>query len=215
MIKKQEFNMNKIISGQSFNGTMSPIEKKQRKEKAEKLFKEFLETIGYDVDIDPNMMDTPRRFTKMMVDEIGRGTYQSAPDVKVFENQNNYDGIVFEGNIDVKSICSHHLAFIKGKAYIAYIPQDKVVGLSKLNRIVDWFARRPQLQEQLTMQIHQYLTKILNCRDVAVLIKADHSCVSMRGVENTDSYTTTCKLSGLFFSNEIGTRSEFYRMVEK
>lgn len=203
-----------IISGQSFEGKMSTREFNLRFRKAENLFGKFLEAIGYDYKNDPNMKETPHRYTKVMMKEICKNTYEKSPKITVFDNQTNYDGIVFEGNIDVKSICSHHLAFIKGKAYIAYIPKDKVIGLSKLNRVVDYFARRPQLQEQLTMQIHNYLKEILQCDDVAVLIRADHSCVSMRGVENMDSYTTTCKLSGRFWTNEIGTRNEFYKMID-
>ena len=203
-----------ILSGQSFEGTMPDSEKQIRRIEAEALVAQLLTTLGYDINNDPNMRDTPRRFVKVLMDEIGRGTYQAAPKITTFENQTGYDGIVFEGNIDVKSLCSHHLAFIKGYCHIAYIPGDTVVGLSKLNRIVDWFARRPQLQEQMTMQIHEYLDKMLvGNKGVAVLIEAQHSCVQMRGVENKDSFTTTCKLSGAFLDNTDRSRDEFYRMI--
>lgn len=203
-----------ILSGQSFKGQMPDTEKNERREKAEKLVGELLTTLGYDIDKDPNMQDTPRRFVKVLMDEIGRGTYQPAPKITTFENQTGYDGIVFEGNIDVRSLCSHHLAFIKGYCHIAYIPGESVVGISKLNRIVDWFARRPQLQEQMTMQIHDYLNTMLpGNKGVAVLIEAQHSCVQMRGVENKDSFTTTCKLSGAFLDNSDKSRDEFYRMI--
>ena len=203
-----------IISGQSFDGTMSQSEFEERQHHAENLVGQLLETLGYDYTNDPNMKDTPRRFVKVLMKEIARGTYVEAPKVTVFENQNNYGGIVFEGNISVKSLCSHHLAFIRGYCHVAYIPGDKVIGLSKLNRIVDWFARRPQLQEQMTMQIHDYLDKVLEGnKGVAVLIEAEHTCVSMRGVEDQNSKTSTCQLSGAFMDNKDKARDEFYQMV--
>lgn len=208
--------MDNILSGKSFNGEMSPEEFEERKVKAEGLFKEFLETLGYDVDNDPNMKDTPRRYVKVMMKEIGRGTYLKAPKVTAFENQQNYNGIVCERNIKVRSLCSHHLAFIKGYCHVAYIPGKTVVGLSKLNRIVDWFCRRPQLQEQLTQQIHDYLCEILGENmGVAVMIEAEHTCVSMRGVEDPDSITTTCKLSGVFLNQNNKSREEFYNMIKR
>lgn len=208
--------VNNILSGQSFNGEMSQEEFEARRVKAEGLFKEFLETLGYDVDKDPNMKDTPRRYVKVLMKEIGRGTYLSAPKATAFENQQKYDGIVCERNIKVRSLCSHHLAFIKGYCHVAYIPGSTVIGLSKLNRIVDWFCRRPQLQEQLTQQIHNYLNEILEGNmGVAVMIEAEHTCVSMRGVEDPDSVTTTCKLSGVFLDQNNKSREEFYNMIKK
>lgn len=205
-----------ILSGGSFEGKLSSMELKDRKLKAQKFFKKFLEALGYDVENDPNLVDTPKRVTKMYMDEICKGTYQPCPQITVFPNTSDYDGIVFEGGITLKSLCSHHFAFIKGKTYVAYIPGSKIIGLSKLNRIVDWFARRPQLQERLTSQIHNYLDNLLEGnKGVAVLIEAEHSCVQMRGVENENSYTTTCKLSGAFLDNKDKSRDEFYRMVDK
>ena len=207
--------LDNILSGQSFGGQMSEDEFEARREHAEELVGQLLQTLGYDYQNDPNMKDTPRRFVKVLMKEIARGTYVESPKVTVFENQTHYDGMVFEGNIGVKSLCSHHLAFIKGFCHVAYIPGDVVIGLSKLNRIVDWFARRPQLQEQMTMQIHEYLDKILEGnKGVAVLIEAEHTCVSMRGVEDQNSKTSTCKLSGAFLDNADKSRDEFYRMVE-
>ena len=207
--------LNNILSGQSFEGKMSEDEFEARREHAEELVGQLLQTLGYNYQNDPNMKDTPRRFVKVLMKEIARGTYVEPPKVTVFENQTHYDGMVFEGNICVKSLCSHHLAFIKGYCHVAYIPGDVVIGLSKLNRIVDWFARRPQLQEQMTMQIHEYLDKMLvGNGGVAVLIEAEHTCVSMRGVEDQNSRTSTCKLSGAFLDNSDKSRDEFYRMVE-
>lgn len=205
-----------ILSGDSFGGSQTESELDKRRQKAEKLFGQFLEALGYDVKSDPNMMDTPRRVVKMYMKEICKGTYQAPPKITTFPNQANYSGIVFEGGIEVKSLCSHHLAFIHGKAYVAYIPGEKIIGLSKINRVVDWFSRRPQLQERLTAQIHEYLDKLLEGNQgVAVMIEANHSCVQMRGVEDPDSYTTTCKLSGAFLDNIDRSRDEFYRMIDR
>lgn len=205
--------MKNILSGQSFNGEMTKDEFESRRLDAQIHFKNFLLALGFDVDSDPNMKDTPRRVTKMYMEEISRGTYQKEPKITVFENRSHYDGIVFEGNIELKSLCSHHLAFIKGKVHVAYIPGETVVGLSKLNRVVDWFGRRPQIQEQLTMQIHDYLNKILiGNKGIAVLVEASHSCVQMRGIEH-DSIMTTSKLSGHFLENNDRSRDEFYQMI--
>lgn len=207
--------MKNILSGKSFQGSMSQDELDLRRSSAEGHFRNFLEALGYDLDNDPNMKDTPRRVVKMYTKEVCKGTYQSPPKITSFENQSLYDGIVFQGNIIVKSLCSHHMAPIKGRCHVAYIPGKKVVGLSKLNRIVDWFSRRPQLQEQLTMQIHNYLQEILEGNlGIAVYIEAEHSCVSMRGIEH-DSVMSTVKLSGVFLDQQNKSRDEFYQMINR
>lgn len=207
--------MKNILSGQSFGGQMTPGEFAQRKQDAEMHFKNFLLSLGYDIDNDPNMKETPRRVVKMYTEEVCKGTYQIPPKITSFENRGLYDGIVFQGNIVLKSLCSHHMAPIKGRCHVAYIPGKKVVGLSKLNRVVDWFARRPQLQEQLTMQIHDYLKEVLgDSLGIAVYIEAEHSCVVMRGVEH-DSVMSTVKLSGEFLSDTSKSRDEFYQMINR
>lgn len=209
--------MENIISGQSFNGKMDSLEFEERFQKAEKCYKEFLEALGYDVDNDSNMKDTPRRYTKVMMKEICKGTYVGEPKITAFENIQKYDGVVFSGPIEIKSVCSHHILPFYGYAYIAYIPkaEGKIIGLSKLSRIAKWFAARPQLQEQLTQQIHNYLvSKIGDCHGVAVLIKAKHTCVALRGTEDMDSVMQTSKLSGAFLDNADRARDEFYMMVD-
>jgi GTP cyclohydrolase I len=121
---------------------------------------------------------------------------------------------VFQGNIEVKSICSHHHLPFVGKAHVAYLPGDKVIGLSKLNRIVEWFARRPQVQENLTMQIHDYINKVCEGNNgVAVMIEANHMCACIRGVKH-DSTMMTSKLSGAFL-NRPEVREEFYDFVKR
>lgn len=213
-INANKLRMNKIISGQ--NSLLSENEKEEMKLKAEKAYGEFLSALGYDWENDPNMQRTPHRVAKMMVYEITKGTYSDPPTITTFPNVNKYPGMVFEGNIGVKSLCSHHILPFHGKAYVAYIPGEngKLIGLSKLNRIVQWFMRRPQLQEALTMQIHNYISELLGeNKGVAVMIKADHMCVALRGAED-DSTMCTAEVSGMFYSNEIGSRDEFYKLVE-
>lgn len=202
-----------IKSGQ--NMSLSEEQKEERKILVEKAYEGFLTALGYDWKNDPNMNGTPRRVAKMYVNEVTKGTYDLEPKITSFDNQDGYDGIVFQGNITIKSLCSHHMQPFVGKCHIAYIPdpEGKVIGLSKLNRICDFFARRPQLQEQLTTQIHDFVNKVTEKNQgVAVLIEAQHMCVSLRGIEH-DSTMKTAKLSGFFWDNPIGTREEFYRMV--
>jgi len=203
-----------ILSGQNDNKHLKNS-LQQRCRNAELLYGEFLRSLGYDIDNDPNMQDTPRRVVKMMTEEIGRGTYSDPPKITVFPNEgdNKYDGLVFQGNIDVKSLCAHHMAFIYGKCHVAYLPGPSIIGLSKLNRIVDWFSRRPQNQERLTTQIHDYLNQMLvDNLGIAVYIEATHTCVKMRGVEQ-DSMMKTAKLSGFFLDNTDKARDEFYQMI--
>ena len=206
-----------ILSGQSFEGRMSQAEKDTRMLYAEYHMAEVLKWLGYDVDNDPNMKDTPRRYIKVLANEIGRGTYEALPKITTFENVSGYDGIVFQGNITVRSMCAHHLEFISGRCHVAYIA-DKgapVIGLSKLNRVVDYYARRPQMQEQLTQQIHDALDKLIpGNRGIAVVIEGRHTCVSMRGIEDQNSAMTTAKLSGAF-EREHDCRKEFYDMIAR
>lgn len=206
-----------ILSGQSFEGGMSENEKKYRIQMAEEHMKEVLEWLGYDVDIDPNMNDTPHRYVKVLANEICRGTYEKMPKITNFENTSGYDGIVFQGNITIRSICAHHLAFISGRCHVAYIADQgaPVIGLSKLNRIVDYYARRPQMQEQLTQQIHDALDRLIpGNHGIAVVIEAKHTCVSMRGIEDANSAMSTAKLSGAF-DREPDCRKEFYDMIAR
>lgn len=206
-----------ILSGESFEGKMSKEEKDYRVEQAEYHMKQVLEWLGYDVDRDPNMNDTPHRYIKILANEIARGTYESMPRITNFDNTSGYDGIVFQGNITVRSMCAHHLAYIYGRCHVAYVA-DKgapVIGLSKLNRIVDYYARRPQMQEQLTQQIHDALNELIpGNHGIAVVIEGKHTCVSMRGIEDANSAMSTAKLSGAF-EQEGACRKEFYDMIAR
>ena len=177
---------------------------------------EYMTALGIDWKNDPNSSDTPMRVAKAFVNDLAQGCYMAPPKITAFDNLDKYDGMVFQGNIDVKSFCSHHhLPFI-GKAHVAYIPSEdgKVIGLSKLNRIVEYFARRPQVQENLTMQIHDYINSTCTGnKGVAVMVEAGHLCACVRGVRH-DSTMMTSKMSGAFIQDGT-TRNEFYRFVDK
>lgn len=167
-----------------------------------------MNALGLDI-TDDSLGDTPKRIAKMYVNEIFYGLRtENFPKITVVENKFNYDEMLVEKGINVMSICEHHFVGIVGKATIGYIPNGKVIGLSKLNRIVDYFARRPQIQERLTAQIFHTLSYILDTEQVAVVIDADHYCVKSRGIEDTGSSTVTSKLGG-GFKDDPATRSEF------
>lgn len=175
-------------------------------------FAKIMQTLGLDMQ-DDSLRGTPRRVAKMFVQEIFSGLNpDSAPAISVFDNKFRYGQMLVEKNIHVSSTCEHHFLPIFGKAHIAYIPTDKVIGLSKLNRIVDFYARRPQVQERLTVQIANHLKKALKTDDVAVVIDARHMCVMSRGIKDIDSSTITAEYSGKF--NNEHYRSEFLRYID-
>jgi len=175
---------------------------------------EFLTLLGFDWESDPNMKDTPKRVAKMYINELYRGCYDDSPKITAFDNTENYTGIVFEGNITVQSVCSHHIIPFIGNAHVAYIPTKKIIGLSKLNRIVEYYCRRPQVQENLTQQIHNHISEICEGNGgVAVMIEAKHLCVSMRGVSHSDGIMKTAKLSGAFLKQNELARTEFYNFI--
>lgn len=175
----------------------------------------YMTALGIDWQNDPNSSDTPMRVAKAFVNDLAQGCYVDAPKITAFDNLDKYDGIVFQGNIDVKSFCSHHHLPFVGYAHVAYIPstEGKVIGLSKLNRIVEYFARRPQVQENLTMQIHNYINETcVGNKGVAVVVGANHMCACVRGVRH-DSTMMTSKMSGAFM-DDAAARNEFYRFVD-
>lgn len=169
---------------------------------------EIMRTLHLDLS-DDSLIDTPKRVAKMYLNEFYRGLdYNNFPKCTTIDNKMQYNGMLVEQNIKVMSNCEHHLVTIDGVASVAYIPKNKVIGLSKLNRIVDFFARRPQVQERLTNQIWHTLSHLLETEDVAVYIDAVHYCVRSRGVEDANSSTVTSKLGGSFWT-EAATRAEF------
>jgi len=175
-------------------------------------FTHIMETMGLDLS-DDSLQDTPKRVAKMFIEETFYGLRtENFPKITVVQNKFNYDEMLVEKGINVMSVCEHHFVGIVGKATIGYIPKSKVIGLSKLNRVVDYFARRPQVQERLTAQIYHALSEILGTDQVAVVIDADHYCVKSRGIEDTSSSTVTSKLGGGFRSHD-GTRAEFMALA--
>ncbi len=178
----------------------------------EKCFKEIMRTLGLDLN-DDSLQDTPRRVSKMFVNEIFWGLKnENFPKCTTVENKMNYDEMVIEKNITSMSACEHHFVTIDGLAHIAYIPKNKVLGLSKLNRIVEYFSRRPQIQERLTEQIYYALHYILETDDIAVVIEGKHYCVKSRGVEDNNSSTITSKMGGRFMTKPE-LRKEFMDLI--
>lgn len=185
-------------------------------DKAAIAYEAFMDALKFDWRSDPHSQDTPRRVAKSFVNDLIRGCYEEAPKVTAFNNTEHYDGMVFQGGIPVKSLCSHHHLPFTGKAYVAYIPlkDGKVIGLSKLNRIVEFYSRRPQVQESLTMQIHDAIAKTCdNSLGVAVMISATHTCACLRGIKHDGCEMKTSKLSGVFLDNNNLSRNEFYQFI--
>lgn len=177
-------------------------------------FTSIMEILGLDLE-DDSLTDTPRRVAKMYVNEIFWGLdWEKFPKCTKIENKMGYNEMVIERGINVQSNCEHHFVVIDGLATVAYIPKKTVLGLSKMNRIVEYFAKRPQVQERLTEQVFHAISFILETDDVAVLIDAKHYCVASRGVEDTGSQTTTSKLGGAFKEDPV-TRGEFMAIANK
>lgn len=174
---------------------------------------EIMKTLGLNIK-DDSLSDTPKRIAKMYLNEIFWGLdYDNFPKITTIENKMQYENMLLERHIKVSSQCEHHFLPIMGEAFIAYIPDKKVIGLSKINRIVEFFSRRPQVQERLTEQIFHTLCLLLETEDVAVLIKAEHACVKLRGVEDVNSDTVTSRLGGEFLE-EPALRNEFYQSIK-
>ena len=178
----------------------------------EEHFKNIMNVMGLDLS-DDSLMDTPKRVAKMYVNEIFWGLdYEAFPKCTAVDNKMKYDEMVIERNINVQSNCEHHFVVIDGVATVGYIPNERVLGLSKLNRVVEYFAKRPQIQERLTEQVYHALSYILDTPNIGVIIDAQHYCVKSRGVEDTGSSTITSKLGGCF-KNEPDVRAEFMNIV--
>ncbi len=186
-----------------------------RKEKIDHIeahFGHIMRILGLDL-TDDSLIETPKRVAKMYVNEIFWGLdYEAFPKCTAVDNKMKYNEMVCERNINVQSNCEHHFVVIDGLATVAYVPKQKVLGLSKINRIVEYFSKRPQIQERLTEQIFHALQFILETEDVAVMIDAQHYCVKSRGVEDTGSSTVTSKLGG-GFKTDPAARAEFYQLA--
>lgn len=181
-------------------------------ERITKSVRDILETLGMDL-TDDSLKGTPKRVAKAYVNELFSGLNPlNKPSSSTFENKYQYGEMLVEKNITLYSTCEHHLLPIVGKAHIAYISSGRVVGLSKMNRIVEYYANRPQVQERLTMQVVQELQQILNTQDVACIIDAKHLCVNSRGIKDIASSTVTAEYQGVFKTDE-NLRKEFLAYV--
>lgn len=176
-------------------------------------FGKIMEELGLDLS-DDSLSGTPYRFAKMYVKELFYGLDpRNKPTLSTFDNKYGYKKMLVEQNITIDSACEHHFLPIIGHAHIAYIPKDKVVGLSKINRLVDYYAHRPQVQERLSLQILKDLQEALGTEDVIVMISAKHLCVSSRGIKDKNSFTTTIEYGGCFESDL--KRNEFLDIIHR
>lgn len=184
------------------------LDRKDKIVEIERSFAHIMHVLGLDL-TDDSLNETPKRVAKMFVNEIFWGLdYEAFPKCTTVDNKMHYNEMVVERNVSVQSNCEHHFVIIDGFATVAYVPNQKVLGLSKINRIVEYFSKRPQIQERLTEQIFHTLCYILETDDVAVLIDAQHYCVKSRGVEDTGSSTVTVRLGG-GFKSDPSARNEF------
>ncbi len=191
-------------------------EKKQMRAEISKHFREILLIMGIDVDNDPNSKGTPDRVAKMYIDEIFTGRFSQPPAITTFPDRHKVDQLIVTGPLTVKSMCSHHHCAIVGKCWIGYLPaDDKVIGLSKFPRILDWFCRRPQIQEELTEDVAAFLEEKLTPRGLGVFITAQHFCQSHRGVnENPEAVMKTQVLKGELRSN-ASLKAEFLHLISR
>lgn len=234
-MKQKETTLNSLVKGENIslsemtaeeigdNHIMTTIETPLKKDafrlsddekmkKIEANFREIMETLGLDLK-DDSLKGTPGRVAKMYVKEIFSGLDPAnKPKIALFENSYQYNQMLVEKDITFYSNCEHHFVPIYGKAHLAYISNGKVIGLSKLNRIVQYFAKRPQVQERFTMQIAKELREVLKTEDVAVIIDAKHLCVSSRGIQDINAATVTSFYGGKF--QEEATKQEFLKYVE-
>lgn len=213
MAPEKTYSVDDILShvtpNPSLNEELGQVLNRQQKiEKIALKFREIMEVLELDLAHD-SLKETPNRVARMYVDELFSGLWkENFPKITVIDNEMNYDQMVVAQRVEIKSTCEHHFQTIDGFATIAYIPKDRVVGLSKLNRVAKYFSRRPQVQERLTKQIADCLCYVLNTENVAVHISAKHYCMAQRGIEDTTSTTVTCDLRG-DFKGKGETRAEF------
>tara|TARA_B110000977_G_C11039995_1_gene478499 strand:+ start:427 stop:1122 length:696 start_codon:yes stop_codon:yes gene_type:complete len=204
-VKLNDFSTSEIGDDHLFTGLETPMKPDafkwsddEKKQRIAVLFEEIMDVLGLDLK-DDSLKGTPKRVAKMYIDEIFSGLNPAnKPKVALFDNKYQYNQMLVEKNITFYSNCEHHFVPIIGKAHVAYVSSGKVIGLSKLNRIVQYYAKRPQVQERLTNQIAEDLKQILGTDDVAVIIDAKHLCVSSRGIKDDTSSTVTSFYGGVF-----------------
>ena len=177
----------------------------------EKYFQKVLESLKIDTENDHNTQETAKRVAKMMVREVFAGRYEPKPRITAFPNATAYDELYLTGPIKIRSTCAHHFQPIVGNAWVGVFPGKNVIGLSKFNRLVDWVASRPQIQEEMTVQIADIIEQETQAEGVAVVVKAEHMCMTHRGVREHESDMTTAIMLGAF-KEDPATRDEFYKI---
>lgn len=207
-----------LIKQANGNIVRTEEEKLQMIEQAAEYYGKFLTALGFDWAADPHSANTPKRVAKAWVRDLIAGSINPEPVITAFPNTEGYSGLICQTRIPVISMCSHHNLQFVGLAHVSYIPgkeaTDQVIGLSKLNRIVDFYSRRPQVQESLTKQIHDHIDKLcIGNRGVAVIVESTHNCVRCRQL-NHESVMKTSQLSGYFHTNEVGTRVELFSLIQ-
>jgi GTP cyclohydrolase I len=202
-----------LLGKSNGNLARTPEEIEQMIDKAADAYGHFLNAVGFDYTADRQTVDTPRRVAKAWLKDLIVGSVTNEPNITVFPNDENYTGLVIQSSIPIVSMCAHHNLAFTGYATLAYVPAENVIGLSKLNRIVEWFSRRPQMQESLTQQIHDYVADKMQCDSVAVSIACKHTCCSHRGIKHP-SVMTTNKFSGVFMEKDNLIREEFLHAIE-
>ncbi|MEM0519393.1 GTP cyclohydrolase I FolE [Aequorivita flava] len=192
------------------------VQDDSNKEKMESIkyhFGKIMEALGLDLD-DPSLQKTPERVAKMYVNDVFKGLDKNnSPKVSFFENTSDYKEMILVDHITIYSYCEHHFVPFFGKAAVAYIPKDRVIGLSKINRIVQFVASKPQIQERLTMEIGEKFKELLQTDDIAIYIEANHLCVASRGVKDNSSITSTTFFGGKFAKNKMKNR--FLNSIQK
>lgn len=204
-----EINGNRVLKPTVYSNTISSTDDMGAQEKIESIqyhFTKIMEALGLDLD-DPSLKKTPERVAKMYVHEVFRGLdRKNFPKTSFFDNTSNYNDMMMVDNISMYSYCEHHFVPFFGKVAVAYIPKDRVIGLSKINRIVQFIASKPQIQEKLTVEIGQKLSELLKTEDIAVFIEATHLCVASRGVRDEKSVTKTNFFGGKFLKEKMKNR---------
>ena len=205
--------MNKLLKKSNGNLPRTQEEINSMVEEAAIHYGNFLNAVGFDYKADRQTVDTPMRVSKAWLKDLIVGSISDEPNITVFPNDEGYNGLVIQSGIPIVSMCAHHNLPFTGYATVAYVPGETVIGLSKLNRIVEWFSRRPQMQESLTQQIHDYIAQKMDCKSVAVSIACKHTCCSNRGIKHP-SVMTTNKFSGVFMEKDNLIREEFLHAIE-
>lgn len=191
----------------------SDLDIKSIHNEVEHYFGKVLDALKIDWRNDHITQDTPKRVAKMYVNEIFKGRYTPRPKIKEFINAKNYDDIYTVNGIEVKSFCAHHFLSITGKAYIGIIPSEKLIGLSKFGRVLEWVFSRPQIQEEATIQLADELEDIIKPKGIYIIVKATHSCITMRGIKNDESTMTTSVVRGVFKKDKT-LQKRFLSMIK-